>query len=152
MVNIVNQDNVKGAGRVTDANSREYGGAISNTGGGDGIPSRCGSKVWGGAPRVSITLISDNKTRSTFHSRHPSASVTTVTGGSSGNTISMSSSSSTAGFAQAPSYGAGLDVNSNQSSQTNYVFGRGNGTVYIYNQKTGIVATMPQKYFVTPKK
>ncbi|WP_153846084.1 hypothetical protein [Sphingobacterium paramultivorum] len=104
-----------------------------------------------GAPSVSITLLSDNKTRSTFHS-HPSASVTTVTGGSSGNTISMSSSSSTVGFAQAPSYGAGWDVSSNQSSQTNYVFGRGNGTVYIYNQQSGVVATMPQKYFVTPKR
>ncbi|WET69689.1 DUF6443 domain-containing protein [Sphingobacterium sp.] len=149
MVNIVNQDNGKGAGRVTDANSREYGGAISNTGVVTESPPGAVAKP--GAPRVSITLISDNKTRSTFHS-HPSASVTTVTGGSSGNTISMSSSSSTAGFAQAPSYGAGLDVNSNQSSQTNYVFGRGNGTVYIYNQKTGVVATMPQKYFVTPKK
>ncbi len=64
----------------------------------------------------------------------------------------MSSSSSTVGFAQAPSYGAGWDVSSNQSSQTNYVFGRGNGTVYIYNQQSGVVATMPQKYFVTPKR
>jgi len=129
MDDIVNQDNGKGASKVVDANSREYGGTVSNTG--VVTQSPAGAVTRPGATSVSITLFSDNNTRSTFHS-HPSASVTTVTGGSSGNTISMSSSSSTVGGAQAPSYGAGWDVSSNQTSQTNYVFGRGNGMVYIY--------------------
>jgi hypothetical protein len=48
----------------------------------------------------------------------------------------------------APSNNPGDVINSGNS--TNYVFSRGNGTVYIYNN-TGVMATVPQKYFVTPK-
>lgn len=32
-----------------------------------------------------------------------------------------------------------------------YVFGRGNGTVYIYNNQ-GVRATLPSAQFVTPKR
>lgn len=40
---------------------------------------------------------------------------------------------------------------SNAGSHICYVFGMGNKTVYIYNSR-GIQATIPLKYFVTPKK
>jgi hypothetical protein len=36
-------------------------------------------------------------------------------------------------------------------SSVNYVFGRGNKTVYMFNN-TGVLATIPQHFFVTPKK
>ena len=52
----------------------------------------------------------------------------------------------TSSFRNAPS---STDV-SNSGTNSNYVFSRGNGTVYIYNN-TGVQATIPQKYFVTSK-
>lgn len=64
----------------------------------------------------------------------------------------MSSSSSTVGFGQPPSSAAGLDIHSCNTGRANYVIGRGNGTVCIYNSSSGVTATIPQKYFVTPKK
>jgi hypothetical protein len=147
MVDIVNQDNGKGG--TSDANSREYGGAVSNDG--TVTQSSPGAVARPEAPRASIDITTDSNRKSIFHS-HPSASVTTTSGGTNGNTISMSTSSSTVGFAQTPSYGTTYDVSSSNVNRTNYVFGRGNGTVYIYNSNTGIQATIPQKYFVTPKK
>ena len=50
-------------------------------------------------------------------------------------------------YVQSPSP---LDI-SNSNNKREYVFGRGDGTVYIFN-KNGILATIPQQYFVTPKK
>ena len=89
------------------------------------------------------------KTESTFHS-HPSG--TNSTGGSSnsfgGSSSTIGGSSSNGYFRKAPS-NAGGDV-ANSGSKVNYVFARSNGTVYIYNN-TGVIATVPQKYFVTPK-
>jgi hypothetical protein len=55
----------------------------------------------------------------------------------------------TSGFYQAPS---NIDGDIERGNNTReYVFGRGNGTVYIYNSK-GVQATIPQKYFVIPNK
>ena len=34
---------------------------------------------------------------------------------------------------------------------THYVFGRGDGNVYIYNSN-GVQSVIPMKYFVTPKR
>jgi len=147
MVDIVNKDNGKGG--TSDANSREYGGAISNDG--NVTESPAGPIAKPGAPKATISITEDNKTRSIFHS-HPSAYETTVSGGSSGSTVSMSTTTSTVGFIQPPSSGDGLDINSSNTGRTNYVFGRGNGTVYIYNSNSGVTATIPQRYFVTPKK
>ncbi|MGM9475217.1 DUF6443 domain-containing protein [Pedobacter sp. GSP4] len=147
MVNIVNKDNGKGG--TSDANSREYGGAISNNG--SVTESPAGPITKPGAPKATIAITEDNNTRSIFHS-HPSAYETTVSGGSTGSSVSMSTSTSTASFNQPPSSGDGLDINTSNTARTNYVFGRGNGTVYIYNPHTGVTATIPQRYFVTPKK
>jgi hypothetical protein len=146
MVDVVNKDNGKGG--TADANNREHGGSVSNNGTVTAAPDGAVAKP--GAPVANISIPVDANTKSLFHS-HESASVTTTTGGSSGSTISFSSSSSTVGFAQAPSSGPGLDINSTNTPRTNYVFGRGNGTVYIYNSNSGVQATIPQKYFVTPK-
>ena len=146
MVDVVNKDNGKGG--TADANNREHGGSVSNNGTVAAAPDGAVAKP--GAPVANISIPTDANTKSLFHS-HESASVTTTTGGSSGSTISFSSSSSTVGFAQAPSSGPGLDINSTNTPRTNYVFGRGNGTVYIYNSNSGVQATIPQKYFVTPK-
>jgi RHS repeat-associated protein len=147
MVDVVNRDNGKGG--TADANNREHGGSVSNNGTVTAAPD--GPIAKPGAPVANIEIPTDNNTKSIFHS-HESASVTTTTGGSNGNTISMSSSTTTVGFVQAPSYGTGLDISSRNTSRINYEFGRGNGTVYIYNSQTGVLATIPQKYFVNPKK
>jgi len=146
MVDIVNKDNGKGG--KADANNREHGGTVSKNGTVTASPDGAVAKP--GAPVANISYTVDNNTKSLFHS-HESASLTTTSDGSNGNTISFSSSSSTVGFAQAPSSGPGLDINSTNTPRTNYVFGRTNGTVYIYNSNTGIQATIPQKNFVTPK-
>ena len=49
-------------------------------------------------------------------------------------------------FAQEPSP---LDI-SLSGDYTHYVFGRGDGNVYVYTSK-GLQAIIPMKYFVTPK-
>jgi hypothetical protein len=151
MVDIINQDNGKGG--TADANNREHGGSVSNSGTVTAAPD--GGVAKPGAPVANISIPTDNNTKSLFHS-HESASVTTTTGASSGNTFSMSTTTTKTGFVQAPSYGTTsngtpLDINSSNVSRTNYTFGRGNGTVYIYNSQKGVIATIPQKYFVTPK-
>ncbi len=143
MVNIVNQDNGKGG--ESDANSREYGGRIRSTG--EVIESPAGS--------VSNPLINPNASiditsspnQSTFHS-HPSGTRTeSSTGNNSGGTT-IGGSTTTGSFRNAPS-NVGGDIG-NSGARINYTFSRGNGTVYIYNN-TGVIATIPQKYFVTPK-
>jgi len=83
---------------------------------------------------VSITLTTTFENQSTFHSH------------SSGN---RTDGNRTGSWAQPPSFKGG-DVQ-NSGSAVNYVFGRGNGTIYIYNN-TGVQATIPQKHFVNPKK
>ena len=131
MVDVVNQDT--GSGGTSDANNREYGGSINR----DGTVTQATPGEVGNPLKdlnVSITLTTTFENQSTFHS-HPSGQRT------EGNT--------TGSWAQAPSY-IGGDVQ-NSGSAVNYVFGRGTGTVYIYNNN-GVIATIPQKYFVTPKK
>ena len=81
-------------------------------------------------------------TQSEFHS-HPSG---TRTEGTTGNNT-IGGSTTTGSFLHAPSNKGGDVENSGKS--TNYVFSRSNGTVYIYNN-TGVLATIPQKYFVKP--
>lgn len=83
-------------------------------------------------------------TKSDTHS-HPSGTKSVTTGGGA-NTIGGTQTTNSS-FRQAPS---STDV-SNAGTNSNYVFGRGNGTVYIYNN-TGVQATIPQKYFVTPRR
>ena len=145
MVDIVNQDS--GSGGTKDANNREYGGVIKKD----------GSVVESPAGAVSNPLtnseasinISSYSFQSTFHS-HPSGTNSDAPQNTSGgSSSSLGGSVTTASFRNAPS-NQNADI-TNSGSKVNYVFSRGNGTVYIYNN-TGVMATVPQKNFVTPKK
>jgi hypothetical protein len=139
MVEIVNKDDGKGG--TTDANNREYGGRIK--GNGEVIESPAGPIVNPLVDKEARIDITSYGNQSTFHS-HPSG--TRVEGNSNSNTVGGSTISGS--FFHAPSYQKG-DVE-NSGTSVNYVFSRGNGTVYIYNN-TGVIATLPQKYFVDPK-
>jgi hypothetical protein len=131
MVDIVGQDNGKGG--TDGANNREYGGRIKRDGTVVEAPAgRVGDPI--NDTNVSISLTTFFEGQVTFHS-HPSG--VRVDGNTTGS------------WAQAPSYIGGDVKNSNNTRE--YVFGRGNGTVYIYNS-TGVMATIPQQYFVTGKK
>jgi len=137
MVDIVNQDN--GRGGTSDANNREYGGLIKTDG--TVVQSPAGPVA---NPLTDPNAHIDIKSldfQSTFHS-HPSGNIST---GPGSNTIGGTTTS--ASFRNAPSNSGG-DV-ANSGSKMNYVFSRGNGVVYIYNN-SGVQATIPQKYFVTP--
>lgn len=146
MVDIVEQDN--GRGGTSEANNREYGGAVSNTGVVTQAPPGAVSN-----PRedekATIGIPVDKNTRSTFHS-HPSGKVVEGKSTNSG-TIQMSGTITTSSFRQAPSSGSGYDVDTERPSQTNYVFGRRDGKVYIYNSNGGVQATLPHKRFVNFK-
>ncbi len=146
MVDIVNQDNGKGG--TKDANNREYGGSVSNTDVVSQAPPGAVSPPTSGEAHIEITV--DNNTRSTFHS-HASGTVTQVVPSTNSNEVQLGTKMNTYSFNQGPSTGAGLDVHRSNEGRTNYVFGRGNGTVYVYNSQTGVVATIPQKNFVNFK-
>lgn len=146
MVDIVNKDD--GSGGTKPENNREYGGVLNLEGTVQESPAGPVTNPLT-STQASITHKS-YKSESTFHS-HPSG--TSSTGSKNNN--SMGSSTSIGGtttdgyFRRAPSNAGGDIANSN--SKVNYVFARSTGTVYIYNN-TGVIATVPQKYFVTPKK
>ena len=139
MVNIVNQDN--GRGGTSDANNREYGGVLRN---GKVIESPMGPV---GNPKTdlnaSITHPGVRNGDITFHS-HPSGQIIESSVGKAGTTIG--GSTITYQWGRAPSV---HDVKGALGNE--YVFSRGNGIVYIIN-KSGVVATIPQNRFVTPKK
>ena len=129
MVNEVSRDN--GNGGTNAANNREYGGSIEN---GKVVIATPGAVSNPASPdNASIKLPSGV---STFHS-HPSGTKTESVEGGTRNSW----------FNQHPSR---TDI-TNSSSKTEYVFGRGDGKVYIYN-KNGVQAVIPMKNFVTPKK
>jgi RHS repeat-associated protein len=133
MVNIVNKDD--GTGGTSEANNSEYGGHITVD----------GKKVIEARPTQPSTPTSDQVTeiqipkagdQPVFHS-HQSGTLITYSGGTT----------TTSSYRQAPSLG---DIG-NSSAVPEYEFARGNKTVYIFNM-TGIIATIPQKFFVNPKK
>ena len=136
MVDIVNRDN--GRRGISDANNREYGGIIRN---GKIIESPMGPI---GNPQTdisaSITHPNIRKGDISFHS-HPSGQIVEGPGSATigGTTITYQ-------WHSAPSM---HDIRG--ASGNEYVFSRSNGMVYIYN-KSGVVATIPQNRFVTPKK
>ncbi|MDR3327710.1 MAG: hypothetical protein LBT04_06260, partial [Prevotellaceae bacterium] len=129
MVNEVSRDN--GRGGTADANNREYGGSIQN-----------GSVVLAEPGAVSNPAVQENASIMlpagvpTFHS-HPSGTRSEAVEGGTRNSW----------FNQHPSR---TDVN-NSGAGMEYVFGRGNGKVYIYNSQ-GVQAVIPMKRFVTPKR
>ncbi|TSE07889.1 hypothetical protein [Aquimarina algiphila] len=147
MVDIVNQDN--GRGGTSDANNREYGGTISNDGTVTQSPAGAVSDPSVNS-HASIEHVIRGNTKSTFHS-HPSGTKVTGAGAANRNSTSASSSiggsTTTSSFQNAPSK---PDVSG--STRTNYTFYRGGGgRVYIYSGK-GVIATLPQKRFVRPKR
>ncbi len=136
MVNEVNQDNGKGG--TGDANNREYGGETSVSGNSftSAPPGPVSDPTANSEAHIDLSNFEED-TKSDTHS-HPSGTKSVNNG--DGTTTNGS-------FRQAPSP---TDVG-NSGANSNYVFGRGNGTVYIYNN-TGVQATIPQKYFVNPKR
>ncbi|SFT59183.1 RHS repeat-associated core domain-containing protein [Chryseobacterium formosense] len=131
MVNIVNQDDGKGG--TSDANNREYGGRIKKDGTVvEAPPGRVGNPSNDTDANISIDIYFANQV--TFHS-HQSGTLT--------------EGKITKSWLQAPSYKGG-DIQGGHN-KSEYVFGRGDGNVYIYNSK-GVQATIPQKYFAIPKK
>lgn len=131
MVNIVNQDDGKGG--TTPANNREYGGRIKKDGTVVEAPAgEVGDPINNTSASIIITTYFAEQ--STFHSH---ASGMRVTADQIGK------------WRQAPSYKPGDIENSNNTRE--YVFGRRDNTVYIFNNK-GVQATIPQQYFVNPNK
>ena len=126
MVDIVNQDNGKGG--TDPANNREYGGIIKRDGTAkQQTPGAVSNPDSDKTASFSATVFFDDQV--TFHS-HPSGKG--VNGGY---------------FVQSPSP---QDITTSNNTRE-YTFGRSNGTVYIYN-KNGVMATIPQEYFVNGKK
>ena len=132
MENEVNKDN--GRKDTSDQNNREYGGIITENGIQIETPGEVSNPSVGGAG-ISLTSGYDS-----FHS-HPSGTYKKY----NSPTIIIGSPQ-TYSYSQTPSQ---QDIN-NSGANTHYVFGRGDGNVYIYNIN-GIQAVMKQKYFVTPK-
>ena len=110
-----------GSGKWVDNNRREYGGYIANN---TVIEVKPGETSDDKGATIKIY-----EGYSTFHS-HPSG---------------VDSNSN--GFSQPPS---DIDIE-NTKGFTSYVFGRYNGTVYIYDAN-GILSTIPHKWFVSFKK
>ena len=143
MVNIINKDN--GTGGASDANNREYGGRIRSTG--EVVESPAGpvsNPIINSSASIEIT---SSQNQSTFHS-HPSGTRTESSTGNNSSGASIGGSTTSSSFRNAPSNVNG-DIG-NSGVKVNYVFARGNGTVYIYNN-TGVIGTIPQRFFVTPK-
>ncbi|WP_025663265.1 RHS repeat-associated core domain-containing protein [Aquimarina megaterium] len=147
MVDIVNQDS--GSGGTSDANNREYGGTISHDGVVTESPPGAVSDPTVEGGYASIVHEISNAIKSTFHS-HPSGTAQTGSGVQSRSTTSsvgsVGGSVKTSRFHQGPS-----NPDIEDSNRTNYTFGRGDKRVYIYNG-SGVIATLPQKRFVRPKR
>jgi len=134
MVGIVSSD--KGNGGTADANNREYGGSIQN-----GVVVAAAPGPVANPKTDAIASIELPVGVSTFHS-HPSGTVVDAPpAGTIGGTTTTYS------FTQTPSP---QDI-TNAGAHTNYVFGRSNNNVYIYNSN-GVQAVIPMKHFVNPKR
>jgi RHS repeat-associated protein len=130
--NEVNKDD--GTGGTSDANNREYSGRITPNG--KVIPNDPSevSKPLPGQRTVSSTRRTGEQF--IYHS-HQSGTLSVNEGGKS----------KTLSYPQAPSSEDIL----NATGAPEGTFGRGNKTVYIFSN-AGVLATIPQKYFVHPKK
>ena len=133
MVSIVSKDSGKGG--TLDANNREYGGSIENGKVVEATPGPVSN------PKTEpIAYIELPTNVPTFHS-HPSG---TISEGPPANTIGSSTNFS---FIQTPS---NADIQ-NAGTNINYVFGRGNGLVYVYDSQ-GVQAIIPINRFVVFKR
>lgn len=138
MVNIVNQDTGSGGNSVSNPmNAQEYGGAVQSNGSVRESTER--NKPFS----INSMANNDSNTVSNFHS-HPSALL--VIDGGAGMVQGIGGPSS-------GGKGQGGDINPDRNSQTNYMFERATGKVYIYNTTGGVQAIIPQSNFVNlPKK
>ena len=132
MVNEVSKDNGKGG--TAEANNREYGGSIQN---GTVVTATPGAVANPQTDATASILLPSGV--STFHS-HPSGNVVDAppVGTLGGTTTTYS-------FNQSPSP---QDI-TNAGNNTNYVFGRSAGIVYVYTAN-GVQAVIPMKQFATP--
>jgi RHS repeat-associated protein len=138
MINESNKDN--GNGGTSDENNREYSGAVNEDGSlSVNAPGPVSNPKTSSEARTSAGLASSDP-RSGFHT-HPSGTVTESPEiGTFANTTVYS-------YTQPPS---SEDV-ANAGSAIRYVFAKGEGTVYMYNNQ-GVQATIPENRFVIPKK
>ncbi len=129
MVNEVSRDN--GRGGTVDANNREYGGSIQS---GAVAVAEPGAVADPSVAKNASIMLPDVTT--TFHS-HPSGTKSEIVANGTKNSW----------FNQFPS---SVDVE-NAGTGTHYVFGRGDGKVYVYTSG-GVQAVIPMKRFVNPKR
>ena len=137
MVNEISKDNGKGG--TKDANNREYGGSVENGVVAIATPGAVANPKTDATASIELPV-----GKSTFHS-HPSGTMedrSTPTGNVLGG-----GTTTTYSFTQTPS----LQDISNAGSFTNYVFGRSDNKVHIYNS-SGTQASIPMNRFVTPKR
>lgn len=133
MVNEISKDN--GNGGTNASNNKEYGGSIKN---GSVVTATPGAVANPSVQSIANIVLPGGVP--TFHS-HPSGNIlNSPPPGTIGGTTTTYS------FNQFPS---SVDVGG-AGGYTNYVFGRGDGKVYIYTS-SGIQAVIPLKQFVTPK-
>lgn len=139
MVNTVETDNGKGG--TSDANNREYSGVVNSDG--SVTPMNPGPVSKPGQHAETSPFTVEGITR--FHS-HPSGTISSSESDPFGG-------SSTIGIRTTKSFGQGpskTDVQ-NATSTIRYVFGRGDGSVYMYNNQ-GVRAILPHKNFVNFKR
>ncbi|MFD2523346.1 RHS repeat domain-containing protein [Emticicia soli] len=134
MQGVVSADNGKGG--TSNANNREYGGAVNNGTITVESPGDVANPKFDSHAHLNITTTAI--TRAQYHS-HPSGQI--EEGPKQGNgTIVMSGQINTFSFTQPLS---NIDID-NIGNRTGYVFGMSSNQVYIYN-KTGVVASFPAK-------
>ena len=133
MVDIVSSDN--GSGGTSDANNREYGGYIE-----DGEVKAVDSGPVCYPSEYTQATINLPCGKSTFHS-HPSGTFKRV--------LLIGTISRTVDEPAYTQPTSSLDIQ-NAGHHVHYVFGRGNGMVYIYNS-SAIQAVIPFNRFVKPK-
>ena len=127
MVNEVSPDN--GHGGTVDANNREYGGSIQN---GAVVVAEPGAVADPSVAKNASIILPDVPT--TFHS-HPSGT----------KSENVANGIKNSWYNQFPS---SVDVR-NAGKGVHYVFGRGDGKVYVYTSG-GVQAIIPMKRFVNP--
>jgi hypothetical protein len=133
MYDIVSKDDRTG-GRYEN-NNREHGGYIDN-----GVVFAVPSGPVTNPAKDETAFISLPMDYDTFHS-HCSGTIVELPA------LGSFTQTSASFFKQPPS---DVDIN-NAGNTTRYVFGMGNGKVYIYNSK-GVQATVDMNYFVKPLK
>jgi len=146
MVDEVNKDD--GTGGASPENNREHGGRIKNSDGSVVISEPgpvCSPSIKGVACPIYIETRGD---QATFHD-HPSGTLNDEPKNNSTtySSTTLGGTSTDRSYLQAPSQ----DDIDQSSGKIRYVFARGEGNVYLFNN-TGVLAIMPQGSFVEAQK